>query len=248
MLTSICIATFDKPKALDRTLESIFSQSPSGPYEVIVVDDGSPEEKTERVCDRHPVRYARIDRCPVYRNPSAARNMAYRMARGEVIVAQSDDVIHHSKDCLETLVSELQPGTFVLGTVVNVDESGRPFSDPNGPGYGDRLTTYVSPNRRRPLFFLGTLYRQDLYAVGGNDEEFIGPSGEDQWFALCLTQGLGLRPYYSSRVVGHHQRHSHTTDYDAVQRSQSLLRRKIAQAQQGRTSWTASGGPWLYTP
>lgn len=231
MKCSICIATYNKPEALQKTLESIASQQPSFHWEVIVVDDGSPERDTYNVCNRFGiVRYMRVDREPGYRNPAVARNIAYREAKGEVIICQSDDVIHHSPDAIESLVSTLRPGTFVLATVINVDADGIAYRDLEGRGYGDQLMIYVSPKRRRPLFFLGALYRRDLYLVGGNDEEFVDPSGEDQWFALCLTKGLKLKPYYSSEIIGHHQCHTHCTDYTAIARSQKLLKQLRAQS------------------
>lgn len=245
MKCSICIATFNHSRLLVHTLDSIYRQQPRFPFEVIVVDDGSATSDAWLVCSQYPaLRYVRIDREPTYRNPSRARNVAYKAARGEIIVAQSDDVVHHSHDCLQRLADELKPGTFVIASVTNVDGLSRPYRDPNGRGYGDRLKVYTGPANRRPLFFLGSLYRHDLYCAGGNDEEFADPSGEDQWFALCLTRGLGLRPIYSSSIVGHHQHHNHTQDYTAVARSQAVLKLKIDQAQRGAIPWRSSAGQW----
>jgi len=244
---SICIATYDKPLALRKTLDSIVSQDPEFTWELIVVDDGSPTDETTKVCEDFPkVQYHRIDRAPGYRNPAKARNVAYRMAKGEIIIAQSDDVVHRSPNCITALVNAITPGAFVIATVINTKD-GCVYSDPKSGGYGDQLKIYTSPSRQRPLFFLGALYRRDLYAVGGNDEEFEAPSGEDRWFGLCLMNGLGLTPIYSSRILGHHQAHPHC-DPALVAPSQELIRRKIvyAQANRSRASWTASGGPWLF--
>ena len=246
MKCSICIAAYDKPHHLNRVLESIFKQSPPFDFEVIVVDDGTLDEGIVEVCTNYPVIYRRLlDPCRTsYCNPAAARNVAYREATGEVIICQSDDVIHYSKDCIQNLVSELAPNHFVIATVVNVDCNGTFYADPKGKGYGDKLVEYTSPKKQRPLFFLGALCRQDLYAVGGNDEEFVYPSGEDQWFAKCLINGLGLRATYSRKVVGHHLHHPHTEDYEGIQQSQTLLKQKIQLATQRKVPWTAFGGPW----
>lgn len=250
MKCSVCLSTYDRPQVLHRTLESIGRQEPPFEFEVIVVDDGSPGEGTRNIIERmHSwVQYIRIDREPGYRNPGVARNVAYRAARGEVVIAQSDDVVHTNPNTIQQLVEALTPGYFVLATVINVDERGNPCCDLDGAGYGDKMTVYVSPKRKRPLFFLGALYRSDLYAVGGNDEEFIKPSREDVWFALCLTKGLGLIPVYLSDVTGHHQRHRHTQDYAGIRESDELFSRKLQLASQGLASYTSSGGSWLYTP
>ena len=84
MKVSLCIATFDKPAYLQRTLASIVGQRAGCELEIIVVDDGSPGDETVEVCCGFPsVKYIRIDRDPTFRNPSVARNVAYRAATGD---------------------------------------------------------------------------------------------------------------------------------------------------------------------
>ncbi len=248
MKVSICISTYGHARLLAKTLQSIYAQKPKVAYEVIVADDGSANaEEVKLVCDPYrSLKLIRIDRKPGYRNPSVARNVAYRAAQGEVIIAQSDDVIHHSPECIQSLVDTLKPGPFVVATVINVDEHRNPYRDPAGKGYGDKLTFYTGIDNQRPLFFLGALYRTDLYTVGGNDEEFTEPSGEDRWFGLCLTMGNGLRPIYAGHIVGHHQRHLHTLDYAAVARSQALLQFKIGLATRKKIPWKSSTGSWAF--
>ncbi len=226
MRCSICIATFNRPQSLSKTLVSIFNQSPNFDYEVIVVDDGSPNGDTGKLCLAYPLKYSFIDREPVYRNPSVARNLAYKQATGEVIICQSDDV-YHSPGAIQRLVDELHYGEFVIATVVNVNERGQAVA-PNP--WGPRYKEFTSPRMPRPLFFLGSLFREDLYAVGGNDEEFTRPGRDDVWFADCLINGRGLLPRYST-VVGYHQDHTRpalTSHYTA---SKNLYKIKRDQAQ-----------------
>ena len=149
------------------------------------------------------MQYQRIDREPTYRNPAKARNIAYRLAQGKIIIAQSDDVEHRG-DAVEILVQELQPRQFVLANVFNVDLNGIPTAC-----HGNWIEL-IGPNgrARRPLFFLGALWRKDLYTIGGCDEEFVATSREDVWFSDCLIHGLGLQPYFSTQAVGHHLDHS----------------------------------------
>lgn len=255
MKTSICIATYNKPNHLQKVLQSIYSfNSGNTELQVIVVDDGSPTNQWE-VCKQFVIHqnptlhFVRIHREDGYRNPSVARNVAYRLsqedrivAQSSAIVAQSDDVIHTSP--IEKLTGLLTPGHFVIAKVINTDEEGRPTCNSDGQGFGDSLVVYTSPDRPRPLFFLGALYTEDLYAVGGNDEEFVDPSGEDRWFALCLMRGRGLKPIYTDQVIGHHLQHLHTRDYDGVARSQALLQDKTDKANRGVIPWTSASGPW----
>lgn len=250
---SICIATYDRPAVLARVLESIYRQDLHD-VEVIVVDDGSsiPRE-VHAVCHEqyHVNKFIRVRREPSYRNPAVARNLAYRSAEGDVVICQSDDV-EHQGNAVEGLLRELQPGTFVIAEVWNVcPKTGEPQ-----PAYKQRWHQLTgpgppqpprSPNPERPLFFLGALYRSDLYAVGGNDEEFTMPSAEDRWFADCLMNGLGLQPHYTSEVKGHHLHHPRPPDIGRMAApSQVLIKYKQAEAE--RTGvWQASGGPWPYT-
>jgi glycosyltransferase involved in cell wall biosynthesis len=203
-------------------------------YEVIVVDDGSSTRETVKVCEQYPIHYCRIEREPVYRNPSVARNVAYRKAVGEVIICQSDDV-YHSPDAIRRLTEELQPGEFLIATVWNVNERGiavrpKPFAE--------RFKQLTGRQMPRPLFFLGSLWRSDLYAIGGNDEEFTKPGREDVWFAECLIHGLHLTPRYSD-VEGYHQDHSRPSLTRHYEESKMLYQRKRASG-----LWQASGGAW----
>lgn len=234
-VASICMSAHNKPQLLPATLDSIYKQAPPFDFETIVIDDGSKDNQVRDICRKYPVRYHRINRPPVFRNPCAARNAAYRMARGEVIIAQSDEVIHATFDAIERLVTELRPGTFVLANVFHLAKNGTICGLITGPG------------STRPLFFLGSLYRADLYAVGGNDEEFlVAPACEDSWFGQCLIYGRRLRPVYSTTIVGYHQWHTYTSSPSKEKPSMALLRKKHLAATRGEIPWYSTGGPWPF--
>lgn len=231
---SVVIASRDKADFLDITLNSIRSQTVPFPYEVIVVDDGS-TDYTRSVCKKHEVQYHYLDN-PRYRNPSVARNVGYRTAEGEVIICQSDDVVHISPNTIEFLTENLKRDEFLLAQVKNyryVDGEPHQF-----------LMDYCSPKRQMPYFFLGALWRTDLYAVGGNDEEFVEPCFDDNWFSDCLIHGLGLTPRYTDRVEGYHQSHQHLpSSHRNENASRELYQKKLAGAH--RTGiYISSGGPW----
>lgn len=231
MYVSICIATYNHSELLDNTLRSIFSQSPTIGYEVIVVDDGS-TDSTPGTCLKWPVRYLRIERPEKYRNPAVPRNVAYSLSRGEILILQSDDVMHVGDDCIERLASELKPKQFVIANVFNTDRGGKPVKD------NYQLIEYTGPNKKRPLFFLGSILRSDLFTVGGNDEDFIYPGREDVWFAKCLLM-QGLTPYYPSTITGHHQNHPRSLSAGELQHSSLLFNRKLRSAVNGTIPWKA---------
>lgn len=153
-----------------------------------------------------------------------------RLARADILVLQSDDVRHVSPAC-ERLAA-IEPGTFNIATVYNVV-----------PGVCVGMM-YTGPQNRRPLFFLGSVRRSDICAVGGNDEEFVRPGWEDDWLAACLTRGRGLRPVYRADVTGYHQDHPRPdlgADYAA---GRALYEAKARAAETGAGPWTAAAGPW----
>ena len=54
-MTPILISTYDRPDLLRGTLQTLF-ESVESPIQVIVADDGSPNDKTRKVLDMFPVR------------------------------------------------------------------------------------------------------------------------------------------------------------------------------------------------
>lgn len=236
MRVSICMSTYNrKPEILIQVLDSILHQRPPFQYEVIVVDDGSEGNSTQRVCQERDVEYHRIERPSVRRNPCTARNISYRIARGEFFILQSDEVVHKTKDSLVKLVTEAiaNPDSFVLANVFGCGPNGKP-----------RLE-YTGLRRQVPYFFLGIIRRNDLYAVGGNDEDFADLIGgfEDQWLGNCLTRGLRLKPIYITSVVAHHLFHPRSDTDQTSKEAKAVYLRKCQEAE-ATGVWVSSGGPW----
>jgi glycosyltransferase involved in cell wall biosynthesis len=239
MKVSVCMASFNRdPVVLRKVLESIYRQSPPFERDVIVVDDGSSFGAPE-VCREFPVIYHRIERLAKARNPSVARNVAYRLASGDVIIAQSDDVVHQG-NAIEKLANLLVDnlGSFVIATVFNCD---------NGVLKDVYTGEWGGQRRHVPLFFLGALWKSDLYAVGGNDEEFDSGHGnggwEDKWFAKCLIEGRHLTPFYAGSVFGCHISHERQSERAAKHSNMNLYHEKIGQAQSTGV-WCSACGPW----
>lgn len=242
------MSTRNKAEALIRTLRSIRKQKVPFEYELIVVDDGSDpltEEyfefhemisgercpgDTKDICEQEGVTYIRLEN-DKYRNPSFARNVGYRAATGDIIIAQSDEVIHHTPNAIEILCEELSEGEFLLSTVYDYDVM---------ENY--RKDLYVGNDRQRPFFFLGSLFRKDLYAVGGNDEEFVAPGYDDDWFAQCLVKGINLSPRFLDHVVGYHQTHRRSPALATLIIPSHILYNK----KMNEGIFISSGGPWEY--
>ena len=140
-------------------------------------------------------------------------------------------MLHHTEDSIAKLAM-VPPKQFNIATVWNYKN-----------GRQDRL--YTGADNPRPFFFLGALRIEDLFAVGGNDEEFVAPGYDDNWFADCLMKGLGLLPNFLTSVVGYHQDHPRPKGLaKLVEPSRKLYEQKVAAAKAGDIPYCASGGPW----
>ena len=90
---SILIATFNRAAVLQKTLESLASLQPEGSWEVIVIDNNSPDD-TPQVVEAAtrtfpvPLRYV-FEPEP---GRSAALNSGFQAARGAILVTTDDDV------------------------------------------------------------------------------------------------------------------------------------------------------------
>lgn len=228
MRYSICISTRNKAKFLNQSLKSFVSQVSDG--EIIVVDDGSTDD-TFLVCQHPLIRYYRLDN-DRYRNPAIARNFCYKKAKGNILILQSDDVVHKTPNSLELLCT-IENGTFNIATVFDSSRGRRRFP-----------WCHTGLRNQRPLFFLGALFRKDCYAIGGNSEDFLEPGFEDYWFGSCLTEGLGLVPKYLPNVVGMHQEHPrHPNVNDCWKRMRQVWEEKCEAARSGKGKWIGTK-PW----
>jgi glycosyltransferase involved in cell wall biosynthesis len=93
MKYSIVIATYNRAPDLQQTLQSLSGLQPDGPWEVIVVDNNSPDN-TRRVVEdasrTFPVELRYLFEAEQGRSP--ALNAGIRIARGEIIATTDDDV------------------------------------------------------------------------------------------------------------------------------------------------------------
>ena len=223
-MLSVVMATRNKARYLARTLWSITVQRPSFPVEVIVVDDSSTDE-TPEVCRRFGVRYHRIDR-PYTGNNALPFNLGYRMAQGEIILSTSDEVEHRTAELMEQLVSRLTPTTYVSPLVKNVAED------------RTELGVYVGPRVRHPALLCTAIWRADLYAVGGHDEEFTGVGSNDTFLSHCLN-------HLPRQFVGCWDLEVWHYDHPKPPRStQKPLHWKLRDAEAGLHPWTARAGAW----
>jgi glycosyltransferase involved in cell wall biosynthesis len=195
IVTSIVIATYNKASLLDLSLESIFRQNVPFKYEVIIVDDGS-SDNTSEICKKYEVIYEYLDR-PYYCNPAMARNVGFKLSKGSIIIQQCE-IIHFSDGVINSLTSKVKSKTMHFATVYNAVKTNH--------GY-EKSICYSGNQNPRPFFFLGATTREDLFAVGGYDEDFDLPGYDDNWLADCLIKGRKCTYTFWDDIIGLHLDH-----------------------------------------
>jgi GT2 family glycosyltransferase len=116
---TVVIPTFRRPERLLACLEALAKQTFREPWDIVVVDDGSPQPIAEALGDRPHGLDVRVIRQP-NAGPARARNLGVEAARGSLI-AFTDDDCRPEPAWLETLVraGRERDGALVGGTTVN---------------------------------------------------------------------------------------------------------------------------------
>ena len=203
-MITIGIPTVNGPHRLERCLSHIFKDDSVIRFnaEVIVVDDGSNEEKLKlniEHCNRFNVQLGFHDN---RRGVPAAWNSLCRFAKNNLIVLLNDDieVFRYWLDAVNyTLINNPWIGTVGLNTTV-----GPKRELPPEPDYNESRILIGSPNH--PLLSCsGSAFafrRQDWESIGGFDERYFC-FYEEIDFCLSLLQ-LGKRSVMLSYPLLHH--------------------------------------------
>jgi glycosyltransferase involved in cell wall biosynthesis len=136
MKYSIVIATYKRAADLRETLSSLATLQPDGPWEVIVVDNNSPDDTravVEQAARTFPVELRYLFEREQGRSP--ALNSGIRAARGEIVATTDDDVrvpadwLNRAAEGLERLHCD-----YVGGRVLPIWGGPRPVWLPNRGG------------------------------------------------------------------------------------------------------------------
>jgi len=210
---SVIIPTYNRKDVLRKALQAYCSQSARQEIlEIFVVDDGSTDGTELAVAQSNegspiPIRFFRQE----HRGAAAARNLAIREARGDLVLFTDDDVVPSS-----TLVEEHakwhrqnpDPGVAVLGYITWHPEV-RPTPFMKWLIWAGPLLNLRECARRKELgfefFYTGNLSLKAVFLRknGMFDEDFQSYGCEDLELGYRLTQ-KGLRLIYNPRAVGYH--------------------------------------------
>lgn len=208
MAVSILITTFNRPKYLQHSLDSLQKQNLSGiDYEIVVINDAR-EDETPDIVTAYAKKGLRVNYLFTgQRNslvvkprvPGFALNIAIRQSKSEIVVLSNSDVFHIG-ETIVPIVKVVESNPLALATLSDIyDDNGELLGDLDLGGHNQHeiISKFQSiPTESRqprppadPLmpYCLG-LRREHLIAIRGYDEDFIGYACED----VDLTERLCL--------------------------------------------------------
>jgi glycosyltransferase involved in cell wall biosynthesis len=205
MRFSIVIATYKRAAVLEDTLDSLSRLDPGAPWEVIVVDNNSPDD-TRQIVDAAasgfpvPLHYT-FER---EQGRSAALNCGFRLAKGDIIVTTDDDV-RVAPDWLNRIEAglESQRCDYVGGRVLPLWEGPTPKWLPTTNGQLWAVIALLDYGReplrfgtRVPLGVNMAMRRGALERAGGFDPRIGRKAGTllgqevREWCLRARAQGL----------------------------------------------------------
>jgi glycosyltransferase involved in cell wall biosynthesis len=196
---AVVVPTHQRRQCLERLVTSLEKQSlPAGSFEVVVVDDASTDgtsEELETLARSSGLRLRAL-RTQRRSGPAAARNMGWRSTRAPVVAFTDDDCAPDPQ--------WLEAGLTALGdrARVVVGKTGPPADQ--GQTAGSPFARVMAVGDTRFFETCNVFYRRcDLEAVGGFDERFRRPSGEDTHLGLRVVE-LGVQPVFAPDAIVHH--------------------------------------------
>ncbi len=177
---SIVIPTFNRAALVERAIQSV--REPDLVVEIIVVDDGSTDETSWRLRDRHDIKYIRLTK---NQGQAAARNRGIEIARAPLVAfLDSDDirVAGSLRKQLERLERDTE-SVLVHGAVRRLDDpelsQEKPCRLPEGDVYPELLRhNVIAPSTA--VLRAGILLRS-----GGFNPTYRRSEEWDLWLRLC---------------------------------------------------------------
>lgn len=199
---SVVVPAYNAERTINKTVEALLSQKIERSYEIIVIDDGS-TDATQEILRKYPIKLISQKNA----GPSAARNVGWKAASGEIVAFTDSDCVP-VPGWLEALSKHFEDSS--VGGVGGTYKTENPESI---------LAAYIAEDSRfrqsglrREIEGTGTYsaaFRKKLLEhVGGFDESYRKATAED--FDLCFAiRKTGHKIIYEPEaVVGHYHKES----------------------------------------
>lgn len=263
LAASIIVPTFGRPRGLERVLVQLLHQDfgPDG-YEIIVVDDGSPEPVAPAV-EAFSARTTIPVRCLRKENggPASARNYGARAANGEYLLFVDDDISIQADYLRRHLETQWEFGPALVICDFEWKVEGQP--EQFRKWHQERADEWTATRRKngRPLsddvlvipaamatFALLSVRRVDFERAGGIDTGYSYASCEDQDFALRISHA-GIPTLLTRKTIAVHlETHNSLRQLCRRQRNGAedtvrLVRRQALAERNGRQPIERVNGP-----
>lgn len=206
MKISIIVPAFNAQQTLPELLESIFIQTYKN-FELIVVDDGS-TDTTATIAHSAPCKLIRLQE---NHGPAYCRNLGVRNAAGDLI-AFTDSDCRLSPDWLANMKRHFGSNDFqaLMGKLILLPSStlGNSISALGFPAGGsvgfDKIWKVDAKGFTNSLSTCNCAVKKETFdRIGGFDESFPYPGGEDSLLAYRLNQ-FGYKIKYCKDVIAYH--------------------------------------------
>jgi glycosyltransferase involved in cell wall biosynthesis len=189
---SVIIPTHDRPDKLRQCLQCIEEQRYSGDVEILVFDDGTPDETAVRdAVEATDVSNVRVLRRANAGGPASARNRGAATATGDLL-AFTDDDTRPRAGWVDALVEHYEAGAEVVEGRIVVPNGPRPlFSHAVSNEGGEYLTANIAYDR--------ALFER----LGGFCEDFASAHREDSDLAFSAMEANASIAFAPDAVVEH---------------------------------------------
>jgi GT2 family glycosyltransferase len=246
MLISLIISSFRRPQLLYWGLGSLARQNFPGELEILVVNDGLPDE-TEGVCApfqaRLNLRYLFTGQRNLtggikWRVPGFAYNIGVRQSSGTVLIISCAEMYH-----VNATLSQLVPAVLANNKNLAIpfgkdDRDGtalRTVMEHDGLFDPQLFSNYIDLDTQLP--FLLAVGREEFMKIGGFDEDFTGIAFDDNDLVerlqkngcnYCQTEAKAIHLYHPRYVYEtgmnaqwHYNRNLYMARRDRIVRNQN---------------------------
>lgn len=204
---SVIIPIFRRTEWIGKCLESLSKQNYDGNFEVLVIDDGSPNYNeikyivdSVKIKNRIEIKLFRKENA----GPAVARNYGVGLAKGEILCFVDDDSIP-AEDWLSNIIESFNKN--INAGIVN----GRTRSFDRKSAIPVLIEEYVYPAKSWATCNIA--YRRDIFEkLGGFDESFPDPSWEDNELGL-RARWAGYSHVYAENSVVYHPHESSIQEF-----------------------------------
>lgn len=234
-LASIIILTKDKYDLLSRCVNSLLSRTEYPHFEILIVDNGTTDEKALSFLAEAPKRgYIRVIRDESPFNFSRLNNRTVGLAQGEVVVLLNNDTEVINDTWLREMVSlAVQPQTGAVGALLlfpdgTVQHGGVVLGINNWAGHAHKNYPGDSPGHAGRLALASEFsavtgaclaVRRTTYVAEGGLDEQLSVACNDVDFCLRLRE-RGYRNIFTPFAqLYHHESASRGSDQDSANRA-----------------------------